>query len=77
MELKGDFIKVAVIFKKGKIIPVWFEWNKNKYPIDRIVYRWEERKGSSQLLYFSVMSNDYHYNIAFDSENFIWKIIFE
>lgn len=70
-----DFIKVATIFKGGKIIPVWFEWNKFKYTIDKILYRWEERKGSAQIIYFSVLSSDEHYNIAFDSENFVWYIV--
>ncbi|MCX7991221.1 MAG: hypothetical protein N2999_04170 [Proteobacteria bacterium] len=70
-----DFIKVATIFKKGMIFPIWFERKGQKYPIDKILYRWEERKGRSQILYFSVVSGEENYNIAFDSENFIWHII--
>ncbi len=68
------FVKVAVIFKAGKITPVWFEWNNNKYLIDKITYRWEERKGRSQILYFAVISNGELYQLQLDTENFVWDI---
>jgi len=71
------FVKVAVIFKSGKITPVWFEWNNNKHPVDKITYRWEERKGRSQILYFAVISNGELYQLQLDTENFVWSIIHE
>ncbi len=77
VEDKCSYIKVATIFNKGKIFPVWFEWNSCKFPIDKVLYRWEERKGRGQIFYFSVLSSGEHYNISFDSENFTWKIIRE
>ncbi len=69
-----NFIKVATIFKGGTITPLWFEWNNQKYRIDRVVYRWEEKKGRAQILYFAVMSDGDLYNLRLDMENLVWEI---
>lgn len=75
MYVSKRFIKVATIFKGGTIMPVWFEWNKQRFKIDKITYRWEERKGRAQFIYFTVISSGDLYNIEFDTENMVWKII--
>lgn len=74
MQIDKGFIKVATIFKNGSVVPVWFEWNKQKFNVDRITYRWQERKGRAQILYFTVMSGSDLYNIEFDTENMVWQI---
>lgn len=70
----ADFIKVATVFSYGRVKPVWFEWKKQKFKIDKITFNWEERKGRVKILYFSVISEGELYQISFDTENFVWKL---
>lgn len=69
-----DFIKVATVFISGRIKPVWFEWKKQKFNIDKITFSWEERKGRVKILYFSVISKGELHQISFDTENLVWKL---
>jgi hypothetical protein len=67
-------IKVGVLFKEGKIIPVWFVYRYRKYSISKINYQWCTNRGEAKIYHFSVSDGTNLYEICFNSKNMEWKL---
>jgi len=68
----NESIIAGVNFLNGKIIPLYFEWKKRRYPIDEITYFWKTRIGSDPLYHFSVKSRDNIYEISYNLKTSEW-----
>ncbi len=67
-------IKVATIFEKGKLKPVWFIHEARKYPVKEISYEWISKNGASKLYHFAVSDGTNTYSIYFDDRNMKWEL---
>lgn len=46
-------IRVGAIFESGRAIrPVWFDWQRQKYTVTEITYRWQELSGIPNTPFF-------------------------
>ncbi len=67
-------IKVAVVFSRGDIRPVWFSWNGRQVRIKETTYIWKTWEGSAAIIHFSVTDGQGLYEICYNAENFGWRI---
>ncbi len=68
-------VRVAVIFGPGaRVQPVWFEWDRRKYSINTVTYRYEGRDGNSRLLHFTVMVDDGLYELTYNTSDQLWLL---
>ncbi|MFA5098161.1 MAG: hypothetical protein WC490_06025 [Candidatus Margulisiibacteriota bacterium] len=67
-------IKVATIFDKGKIKPVWFINDGRKYLVREINYEWVKKNGASKVHHFAVSDGTNTFELSFDDIELIWKI---
>lgn len=72
MDNLHERVKVAVIFRPDKTMPVWFEWKGERYKIDNITYRWQEKIGKSLYLHFSVTSQNLLFHLVWHRETMEW-----
>ena len=54
LEVIDEFIDVSAIFRNGRIKPISFIWNRERYKIQEITYTWNDCQGEAKLYYFSV-----------------------
>jgi len=74
VEEKSCPVEVFVHFSKGRLVPVSFSLNENKYTVQRINYSWSERRGRSVIHFFSVSDTSDTYQLSFNSETFAWRM---
>lgn len=67
-------IECKAHFKSGIIIPVHMKWEKKWYQLQKVLLRWEERKGRELLRHFSVTDGGNVFHITFYPESLIWKL---
>ena len=67
-------IKVATIFEKGKIRPVWFLYEGRKYIVKDINYEWTKKNGQSKVYHFAVSDGTNSFELRFDDREMTWKI---
>jgi hypothetical protein len=76
----GEPIKVGVVFGADciggkKIKPVWFIWKERQYRIKEVTYTWTGKEGSASVHYFSVTDGQDLYEIAYNTETVVWKLM--
>jgi len=57
-----------------KLKPVWFFWSGKKYPIKEITFSWKDRKGESDLYFFSVTDGQAVYEISYNDKSLVWML---
>ncbi len=67
-------IKVAVVFSRGEIRPVWFAWNGRQIRIRETTYTWKTWEGSAKVLHFSVTDGQGLYEICYNAETMGWRL---
>lgn len=67
-------IKVALICDKKGVFPVWFEWKGEKIRVEKIHYRWLEKKGKQVYHHYAVSSNDVLYHLVCHKDCMEWFI---
>jgi hypothetical protein len=70
----NEKIEVLAYFKNARIFPKSFTWNDRQYPVEKITYNWQERLGSAQVNYFSVIAAGQIYQISFNNSTFRWQL---
>lgn len=65
-------VKVALICDRRGSFPVWFEWRGKRIRIEKIHYKWVERKGQQVYCHFSVLSNNTLYHLVFHRDYMEW-----
>ncbi len=69
-----ESIRVAVVFNRGEVRPVWFDWNGRQVRIREIAFTWETREGRSAVLHFSVTDGRGLYEIRYNRQTLEWRI---
>jgi hypothetical protein len=67
-------VKVAAVFSRGTIRPVWFAWNGRQVRITETTFIWTTFERSSTVCHFSVSDGKGLYEITFNKENLGWRI---
>jgi hypothetical protein len=67
-------VKVAAVFSRGTIRPVWFAWNGRQVRIKETTFIWTTFEGSSTVHHFSVSDGKRLYEICFQSDNLHWRL---
>ncbi|MFA5104631.1 MAG: hypothetical protein WC527_05605 [Candidatus Margulisiibacteriota bacterium] len=67
-------IKVATIFEKGKLKPVWFVLENRQYRIQEINYEWQTKNGLSKVYHFAVSDGVNTFELMFDDKEMRWEI---
>jgi hypothetical protein len=68
-------IRVGAIFESGRAIrPVWFDWQRQKYTVTEITYRWQELSGDTKILHFSVSDGKDLFELTFDTDRQSWSL---
>ena len=76
MMLKGDPIRIAVIYEPGKRIrPVWFELNRKQHKVVETTYHWRDKIGEVYYLHYTVTDGDVLYELIFNPLDQIWTLI--
>ena len=65
-------ICVLVAFLEKTVMPLTFQWEKKKYPVDKINLVHSSRVGKDKWYYFSVSSENNFFKLAFNTENNKW-----
>lgn len=68
-------IKVGAVFDAAKITPRWFIWKNKKYDIKKITYKWKDKEGEAELIYFSVMAEEILFEICLNKKNMEWTLV--
>jgi hypothetical protein len=58
-----------------KIKPVWFAWKGKQYRIKEVTYTWTNKEGRALVHYFSVTDGQNLYEISYNTETMVWKLI--
>lgn len=58
-----------------KIKPVWFVWRGRQYRIKEVTYTWTNKEGRATVHYFSVTDGQDLYEIAYNTETMVWKLV--
>ena len=68
-------IRVATIFEPGgRIRPVWFEWNRQRYQVRQTTYCWSEAAGNATILHFAVTDDATLFELAYNTLEQSWSI---
>ncbi|RNC68592.1 MAG: hypothetical protein ED859_09765 [Desulfuromonadales bacterium] len=75
LEKIREKVRVATIFEPGsRIRPVWFDWNRRKHTITRVVYTWRERQGEVTLLRFAVTDDTALFELTYNTADQNWTL---
>ena len=67
-------IRVAAVFSRGEVRPVWFAWKGRQIRIKETTFVWKTWKGSAAILHFSVTDGEGLYEICYDLESLGWRL---
>ncbi len=68
-------IRVAVIFGPGNSIrPVWFDWRRRKYRVEKVTYSWLERHGEATILHFAVSDGAGLFELVYNTVGRTWAL---
>ena len=71
----GPVIRATCEIEKGGIRPLSFHWRRRSFDIQRINFRWKNKRGREELWFFSVSTPDGTYEIAFSCQRLSWHLI--
>ena len=75
MQQLNENIRVGAIFESGRAIrPVWFDWQRKKYSVTEITYRWQEQSGETKMLHFAVSDGQDLFELVYDTERQTWSL---
>lgn len=68
-------IRVGAIFESGRAIrPVWFDWQRKKYSVTEITYRWQEISGETKMLHFAVSDGQDLFELTYNTDQQTWRL---
>jgi len=68
-------IKVQAQFQFGQLKPINFSWTGSDFLVDQILFNHTQRFGRSLLHTFSVLSNQITYELQFNNQTLVWKLL--
>ncbi len=70
-----ETIRVAVVFNRGEVHPVWFDWNGRQVRIREVAFSWQTREGAATVLHFSVTDGRGLYEICYHTKLLHWRLL--
>ncbi len=71
----GEPVDVSVVFRRGKLRPVAFEWRNRNYRISKITGTHRETQGKFLKLYYLVMAGGPDvYELCLFTEGLSWNL---
>jgi hypothetical protein len=67
-------IRVAAIFARGEVRPVWFDRKGRQVRVRETAFSWTTREGNTGILHFSVTDGQNLYEICFNTGTMDWKL---
>lgn len=67
-------IEVIAQFTPGKIKPLYFSLNNQRYEIKRINYFWKDYQGREKLYCFSVTDGTNSFQMYFGNRSLSWRL---
>ena len=67
-------VRVAVIFNRGEVRPVWFAWKGRQIRVKETTFFWKTWQGSAAILHFSVTDGEGLYELRFNMESNGWVL---
>ena len=67
-------IEVVAQFTPGKIKPLYFSLNNQRYEIERINYFWKDSQGQELLYCFNVSDGTNTFQIYFGNRSLSWRL---
>lgn len=75
MQQVAERVRVAAIFAPGsKVMPVWFEWRRQKYAIAETSYFWKDCSGNATRLHFAVSDGSNLFELMYDASDQNWTL---
>jgi hypothetical protein len=71
----NESIKVAAVFSRGEVRPVWFDWKGRQIRVSETTFTWKTREGSAVILHFSVSDGQGLYEICYNAESLGWRLM--
>ena len=67
-------IKVAAVFFREEVKPVWFSRRGTQIKIKETAFTWKSREGSAVILHLSVTDGQGLYEVCYNMESLGWRI---
>ena len=67
-------IKVAAVFFRGEVRPVWFSRRGTQIKIKETTFIWTTFQGSSTIHHFSVTDGNALYELCYQSDILHWRL---
>jgi hypothetical protein len=67
-------IRVAVVFEKGRIRPVWFEVGSTRIRIQEVCYVWKHHEGVAFIVSFAVWDGQSTYELHYNTLSRVWRL---
>jgi hypothetical protein len=68
-------IRVAVIHGPGpKVLPVWFDWRRQKHTVKEVTYHWRSKSGMDLILHYSITDGTALYELVYNSTEQLWML---
>ncbi len=75
LERLDEAVKVRADFQGGTVTPLLIRRRGQELKVSRVTARWEDRRGTQKIHYFSVQSNAGDvYQLEFASGDLVWKL---
>lgn len=75
LERLDEAVQVRADFQGGRVSPLWIRRKHQELRVTQVTARWEDRRGSQKVHYFSVQvpSGDV-YQLEFHTGDLLWKL---
>jgi hypothetical protein len=67
-------VEAAIVFKSGLIFPVWIKIDTEKVKFEKVIYKWNEKKGEQKIIKFTLLSNKKIYELSFNTDTLKWHL---
>ncbi len=67
-------IKVAVVFSRGQITPVWFSWDHRQIHVRETTFAWKTWEGKAAIYHFSVTDGQGLYELCYNATTLNWRL---
>ena len=72
----NESIRVAAVFGRGDVRPVWFDWKGRQVRVRETAFTWSTKEGSAEIMHFSVTDGTNLYEISFNRQTMRWSLAF-
>ena len=71
----NEQVKVGAVFSRGEIRLAWFSRNGRQVRVTETTFVWKTWEGSACVLHFSVTDGRGLYELCFNRETLVWRLL--